>query len=109
MDVRHGEVTDPNTSIEPSLYEAGKLYEQWATPRESAFIEPTFTTDQAAQVGEFKTNIANAHTQGITNFVLGKADIADDAAWEEYVATINAAGLGGYLDVLKQADEASAG
>jgi putative aldouronate transport system substrate-binding protein len=109
MDVRHGEFVDEPTSIEPALYRAGKMYEPFAAPEEEYFLEPFFTVEQAAQVGELKVNLDNAFTQGRANFALGNADPANDKDWENYVNSLKGAGLDRYLEILKAADDASNG
>lgn len=109
MDVRHGEFVDEPTSIEPALYRAGKMYEPFAAPEEEYFLEPFFTVEQAAQVGELKVNLDNAFTQGRANLALGNADPANDKDWENYVNSLKGAGLDRYLEILKAADDATNG
>lgn len=106
MDVRHGEAVDDLTSIEPSLYRAGKLYEPFASPEGEYFSEPFFTTSQAAQVGEQRVNIDNAFLQGRANLALGKSDPNNDADWDAFVNSIKGAGLDQYLQILTEADQA---
>ena len=107
MDVRHGEVVEDQTSIEPALYRAGRMYEPFAAPEEEFFLEPYFTVEQAAQIGELKVNLENAFKQGRANLALGNSDPANDRDWESYVNTFKNAGLDRYLEILKAADEAS--
>ncbi|MBK7822234.1 MAG: extracellular solute-binding protein [Tessaracoccus sp.] len=109
MDVRHGEFTDESSSIEPSLYRAGRIYEPFASPVEEYFMDPFFTAEQAAQIGELRVNIGNARKQGQTNFALGNADPNADGDWDAYVNSLKGAGLDQYLEILKAADEASNG
>ncbi len=107
MDVRHGEKTSDAVSIEPSLYRAGKMYEPFAAPESAFFLEPFFTAEQAAQVGELRTNIDNAFKQGQANMVLGNGmDPNNDADWQTFVKNITNAGLNQYMDILAKADAA---
>lgn len=109
MDVRHGERVDDTGSQEPILYQASKDCEPFATPEEEFFEEPFFSVDQAAQIGEYTTNIQTALVQGFTDFSLGKTDITDDSAWDSFKQGLEGAGLTAYLDVMKEADQTRAG
>ena len=104
MDVRHGEAVDEMTSFEPMLYRAGKLYEEFAAPPESQFYSPFFDQDQAAQVGELRTNIDSAYVRGATSMCLGELDPDSDADWESYLTSLSNAGADQYLEVLTEAD-----
>lgn len=109
MDVRHAERVDDTGSQEPILYEASKACEPFAVPEEEYFAEPFFSVDQAAQIGEYTTNIQTALVQGFTDFSLGNTDISDDGAWDSFKQSLEGAGLTSYLDVLKEADGMRAG
>lgn len=104
LDVRHGEAVDEMTSFEPMLYRAGKLYEEFAAPPESQFYSPFFDQDQAAQVGELRTNIDSAYVRGATSMCLGELDPDSDADWESYLTSLSNAGVDQYLEVLTEAD-----
>ena len=109
MDVRHGERLDDAGSQEPILYQASKACEPYATPEEEFFPEPFFNVDQAAQIGEYTTNIQTVLIQGFTDFSLGKTDISDDAAWDSFKQSLDGAGLSSYLQVLQEADSMQVG
>lgn len=106
LDVRHGEAVDDETSIEPALYRAGKMYEPFAMKQEEFFMEPFFDETQAAEVGELRTNIDNAFKQGMTNLALGKLDPEKDEDWNSYKTSLEAAGVQRYLEILEAADKA---
>ncbi|MFT3888263.1 MAG: extracellular solute-binding protein [Arachnia sp.] len=108
MDVRHGEMTDPKKSMEPLLYNAGKLMEVYATPVEDYFTEPFFSIEQSAQIGELRVNIDNAIKQGQSSLALGTTDPNKDSDWEAFVNSIKGAGLDTYLGILKEATANSA-
>ena len=107
MDVRHAEAVDATRSVEPALYEAGTLYEQWASPEDEYFAQPFYTTDQAAEIGEYATNISTITTRYITDFSIGRAEIDDDAAWKQFASELENAGLSRYLEVQAEASKAS--
>ena len=104
LDVRHGEAVDEMTSFEPMLYRAGKLYEEFRAEPEALFIAPFFDQDQAAQVGELRTNIDAAYVRGATSMCLGELDPDSDADWESYLTSLSNAGVDQYLQVLSEAD-----
>ncbi|GAA1488280.1 extracellular solute-binding protein [Brachybacterium sacelli] len=104
LDVRHGEAVDEMTSFEPMLYRAGKMYEKYAAAPEALFIAPFFDQDQAAQVGELRTNIDAAYVRGATSMCLGELDPESDADWESYLSSLSDAGVDQYLEVLTEAD-----
>lgn len=104
MDVRNGLGVDEKTSIEPALYRAGKLYEAYRNSLESLFAPPFFSADQAAEIGELRTNLDGLFAQNATKMCLGDLDPTDDADWESYLSAFDAAGLDRYLEVLTEAD-----
>lgn len=106
MDVRHGESVDELTSVEPVLYQAGKLYEPYRNPLESVFIPPFFDAAQSAEIGELRTNLDGIFAQGAAQMCLGDLDPADDADWQTYLEPFTAAGVERYLEVLTEADRA---
>lgn len=108
LDVRHGEAVDELTSFEPMLYRAGRLYEEFASAPESLFVSPFFDQDQAAQVGELRTNIDSAYVRGATSMCLGELDPDSDADWETYLSSLSNAGVDQYIEVLTEADAAQA-
>jgi putative aldouronate transport system substrate-binding protein len=108
LDVRHGEAVDELTSFEPMLYRAGRLYEEFASDPESLFVSPFFDQDQAAQVGELRTNIDSAYVRGATSMCLGDLDPDSDADWESYLSSLSNAGVDQYIEVLTEADAAQA-
>lgn len=104
MDVRHGQAADEKTSIEPSLYQGGKLYEPYRNSPDALYVQPFFTTDQAAEVGELRANLDGIFAQNTTRMCLGDLDPNSDADWEAYLAEFTAAGVERYLEVLTEAD-----
>ena len=62
--------------------------------------------ETSAELAELQTNIATYITQAQAEFVTGQRDIADDAAWDAYVADIEGLGLDRYLELLQAAYDA---
>lgn len=58
--------------------------------------------ETSGELAELQTNIATYITQAQAEFVTGQRDIADDAAWEAYVADIEGLGLARYLELLQE-------
>lgn len=62
--------------------------------------------ETSAELAELQTNIATYITQAQAEFVTGQRDIADDGAWDAYVADIEGLGLARYLELLQTAYDA---
>lgn len=107
FDVRNSQAADPNSSIEPSLYQASKLFESHQIPEDRYFAEPVYDTDQAAQVGELSTNLSTYYTQAVAQFCLGHKDINSDADWTAYKDKFNQIGVETYLKIQTDAMNAS--
>lgn len=56
--------------------------------------------DLVIEIAELRTLIENAISTGYAEFILGRKDINDDAAWDAYIANLNALGLERYLEVV---------
>lgn len=107
MGQRHGEeVEKGSSSIEPSLYDAGKAYEPYAMAKELKLPELAFDLDQAAQVGEAQTNLTQFLTQSFADFCTGTTDASKDADWQAYVDRFDDIGLSDYLSVQQSAYDA---
>jgi len=105
MDVRHGESVDEDSSVEPVLYEAGKLYEPYRSDLESLYIPPFFSAEQSAEVGELRANIDSVYAQGTAQMALGDLDPTVDEDWQTYVRSFQNASLERYLEVLTSAEK----
>jgi|GEM_PF-672736 len=100
-DVRLSESVDPASgSVEPALYEAGKLYEPFAVAEEKFFTAPFFDESQAAQVGEWETNLGTYLSQSNAKFILGELDINDDKVWDNHKKKFQQLGQDQYLQLL---------
>ena len=106
LDVRHGEAVNEKTSVEPELFRSGKLYEPYRSPIESLYLNPFFSTEQSAEIGELRTNLDTTYAQLTTQMAMGDLDPTDDSHWEQYVAAFTNAGVERYLEVLTEADAA---
>ena len=106
LDVRHGEAVNEKTSVEPELFRSGKLYEPYRSPIESLYLNPFFSTEQSAEIGELRTNLDTTYAQLTTQMAMGDLDPTDDSHWEQYVAAFTNAGVERYIEVLTEADAA---
>lgn len=104
---RHGEaVMEGSTSIEPSLYQAGKAYEPYQIPKELKVPTLAFDMDQSAQVGEIETNLVNHLKQSFASIATGKADMSKDADWSAHVEQFTAIGVENLLSIHQEAYDA---
>ncbi|GAA3129944.1 putative aldouronate transport system substrate-binding protein [Kribbella aluminosa] len=107
VDVRHSQSADPAKSLEPTLYRFGRLYEPFAISKDRYFSEPIYTADQASQLSEVETNLANHLAQSTAQFCLGQLDINDDGAWQRYKEKFKQIGSEKYLQIQSDAMKAS--
>jgi putative aldouronate transport system substrate-binding protein len=93
---------------ERRLLEASKLYEPYQ-PSEDIFfpVEKLWPNpDNAADLADLQTNIANYITQAQAEFVAGTRDINSDADWQSYLDDLNGLGLENFLKMEKELYEA---
>ena len=101
---RHGEAVDPDVpTIEGVLYEAGAAYEPYRVPQEIKVPPLMFTMDESAQVGETETNLLQHLEQFFAAFGTGRADVDDDADWQEFQDGFTSIGLDNYLEIQQTA------
>jgi len=104
LDFRNGQQVDPKApTYEAGLYQAGKVYEQYAEPKEMQLPPLIIPDESAAQVADTATSIKQAVEQGMAEFALGKKDITNDADWNAYTDAFDAMNLKGYLDIYQKA------
>lgn len=60
------------------------------------------SADLQAEIADARTILNSIIETGSTEFVLGRRDINDDAAWESYKQELESAGLAQYLDLLRE-------
>ncbi|WP_157975768.1 hypothetical protein [Brachybacterium sp. YJGR34] len=110
MSQRHGEaVLESTPSVEPILYEAGTLYEPFATAEESGVPPLVLDLDQSAAAGEILTNLDSHFTQAMAAFGTGKKDASKDADWNEYLETARSIGIETYVQTHQEAYDAQYG
>lgn len=93
---------------ERRLFEATKLYEGLAPAAEIfPFWNVWFGADDAAELAQLQTNIDDYVIRTNAEFITGQRNIADDAAWAEYLQGLNDLGLPRYLEQMQAACETS--
>ncbi|AQY01209.1 putative aldouronate transport system substrate-binding protein [Microbacterium foliorum] len=112
LEFRNAQVV-PEDIYTPDGYErrllyATQEYEPFAPDESVLFPVEKLWPDleTSAELAELQTNIATYITQAQAEFVTGQRDIADDAAWDAYVADIEGLGLARYLELLQAAYDA---
>lgn len=112
LEFRNAQVV-PEDIYTPDGYErrllyATQEYEPFAPDESVLFPVEKLWPDleTSAELAELQTNIATYITQAQAEFVTGQRDIADDAAWDAYVADIEGLGLARYLELLRAAYDA---
>ncbi|MFC0674067.1 twin-arginine translocation signal domain-containing protein [Brachybacterium hainanense] len=104
MGQRHGEALEEgSTSVEPTLYEAGRAYEPYRIGKERKVPPLAFDLDQSAQIGEIRANLDQHLAQGFANFATGKADASKDADWTAFTEQFSAMGLDSFLAIQQEA------
>lgn len=112
LEFRNAQVV-PEDIYTPDGYErrllyATQEYEPFAPDESVLFPVEKLWPDleTSAELADLQTNIATYITQAQAEFVTGQRDIADDAAWDAYVADIEGLGLARYLELLQAAYDA---
>ena len=87
--------------LEKVLYDSTKRYTPYVPEQICANL--VYTDEQAAYVASNQTIINNYIEQMITEFIMGTSDINDDAAWDNYIQTLNNMDLEGYMSIMQAA------
>jgi putative aldouronate transport system substrate-binding protein len=107
-DFRLSEVTDPaKPTFEKPLYEETKNNYSPYQQDISLQLPPLYLTeDQSAQSAELATTINNYVKQMLAQFIIGEADVNDDAQWDTYTSTLDQMGIATYLKIYQDAYDA---
>jgi len=101
---RLGEATDPadaDHSLEPILYrETKNNYEPYKAPAEWAIPPLFFTPEDSETIADAKSTIDAYVNETMALAITGQLDI--NAEWENYLSTLEAMGLPGYLEVYQR-------
>ena len=96
LETRYAEAADGDALHEE---EAGKLYYQYA--REAGFPRMVWSTDLDlnADKSTLQGLVVGDITTALSEFTMGIRDINDDAAWEDYKATLEADGYEDFIEI----------
>ena len=90
------------------LYKGSKLHEAVRQPLESVMPSLFFSADVSSRISKLNTDVTDIQKQLMVAFIKGDIDINDDAAWADYLAQLETAGLSEYLELYQEAYENSA-
>ena len=90
------------------LYKGSKLHEAVRQPLESVMPSLFFSADVPSRISKLNTDVTDIQKQLMVTFIKGDIDINDDAAWADYLAQLETAGLSEYLELYQEAYENSA-
>ena len=81
--------------LDRRIYQKYAFYHNWPS---------VYTNDKeiGMETGELGSNIRSVIVQAYTAFILGRADINNDADWNTYISNLNAAGLPRLLELTNQ-------
>ncbi|MBD2847601.1 ABC transporter substrate-binding protein [Paenibacillus sp. IB182496] len=105
-ELRLGQVADEENPLETILYDETKdKYEPYRVDVETVLPPLNFTVDQSQEMADLSKTIYDYTNEMLARFIIGDADIADDAEWEEYLATLDGMNLARYLEIYQEAYE----
>ncbi len=103
-DFRLSQYANPkNPNFEKPLYEASRLYEPFAQSKDWQLPPLIFDEAGAASNADISTVLSQHVKQSMASFALGKLDINDDAAWNDYTSKIDRMGIATYLQTYQAA------
>jgi len=103
-DFRLSQFADPkNPNFEKDLYEASRPYEPFAQSKDWQLPPLIFDEAGAASNADIATVLTNHVKQSLASFSIGKLDINDDAAWNDYTSKIDKMGIATYLQTYQAA------
>lgn len=94
-----------NPTFQAGLYQAGKVYEPFAQPKEQQLPPVIIPAESAAQVADTATAVANQVTVNLAKFALGQLDPDSETDWKAYLDGFTAMRLDDYLAVYQKAYE----
>ncbi|HEY8790019.1 MAG TPA: hypothetical protein VIM10_12925 [Actinopolymorphaceae bacterium] len=106
-DFRLSQFADPkNPNFEKDLYEASRPYEPLAQSKDWQLPPLIFDEAGAASNADIATVLSNHVKQSMANFAIGKLDINDDKAWNDYTSKIDKMGIAAYIRTYQAAYDA---
>lgn len=100
---RLGEKRQSDGDLEVWLYDQSKKIEPWAQPIEKVVPPLYFTAEQAQELADLEATITRFVDESMSRFINGDDDIANDSAWETYLATLEQMGLARMLEIYQAA------
>ena len=90
------------------LYKGSKLHEAVRQDLDSVMPSLFFAEEVSSRISKLNTDVMDIQKQLMVKFIKGELDIEDDAAWADYLAQLEAAGLSEYLELYQAAYDSSA-
>lgn len=94
---------NPGTIGDPKALYWRELYSDDSTVSSDAIIFATLTVDQSVARGDIMTDVETYMKETTLHFLLGEKDINDDAAWEEYMNTMQSLDIEGAIEITQEA------
>lgn len=102
-----GQRSDPaKPNFEKYLHQATKPYEPFKPSRENQLPALIFDDASAAEQATRKAAIDPYVALSMSEFIIGKRDIGDDAAWNDYVSTLDKMGVKQQIELYQKMYEA---
>lgn len=80
-----------------------ELYSDDKTVNSDAIIFATLTVEQSVARGDIMTDVETFMNETTLQFLLGEKDINDDAAWTNYMDTLQSMDIQGAIDITQEA------
>ncbi|RAP77134.1 hypothetical protein [Paenibacillus montanisoli] len=99
---------DPKKDLEPILYEASKMMEQYKVDKNEILPPLFFSEDQSAELTDLKKTIEDYVAEMIGRFTTGTIKLNDEE-WDKYLQTLDGMGLTRFIDIQQEAYDAKYG
>lgn len=96
---------NPGTIGDPQALYWRELYSDDPTVNSDAILFCSLTVEQSTARGDIMTDIETYRNESILQFLLGDKDINDDAAWQEYMDTLQGMGIEEAIAITQEAQD----